>query len=126
MDIYKEALMLGLRVTTPKGPLSVEQLFQLSMTDLKITIKAIKKSLKASDDDELDFLEESESKVDKLIELSFNILKDIYITKKDAAKTLRDAAAIKENNQKILVEIARRKELKITQISDEELEAMLK
>jgi hypothetical protein len=98
----------------------------ISVTTLKITIKAIKKSLKASDDDELDFLEESESKVDKLIELSFNILKDIYITKKDAAKTLRDAAAIKENNQKILVEIARRKELKITQISDEELEAMLK
>ena len=124
--MYKQASQIGLRVNTPRGPLSVEQLWNLSMTDLKTTIRALKKSLKANDDDELDFLEETESKVDKVTELSFNILKDIYVTKKDAAKALRDAADIKAHNQKILQLIASKQEKELEGMSVEELEALLK
>ena len=124
--MYKQASQLGLRVNTSKGPLSVEQLWNLPMVDLKNTIKTLKKALKVNDDDDLDFLEDTESKVDKITELSFNILKDIYITKKDAAKALRDAATIKEHNQKILQLIASKKEAELGGKSIEELEALLK
>lgn len=124
--MYKQASQIGLRVNTPRGPLSVEQLWNLSMTDLRTTITALKKSLKANDDDDLDFLEETESKVDKVTELSFNILKDIYVTKKDAAKALRDAADVKNHNQKILQLIASKQEKELEGKSVEELEALLK
>lgn len=124
--MYKQASQMGLRVSTPRGPLSVEQLWNLSMTDLATTIKSIKKMIKSDDADELDFLEEGTSKVDKTLELSFNIVKDVYVTKKDAAKALRDAADIKAHNQKILQLIASKQEKELEGKTIEELEALLK
>ena len=124
--MYKQASQIGLRVNTPRGPLSVEQLWNLSMTDLATTIKSIKKMIKSDDADELDFLEEGTSKVDKTLELSFNIVKDVYVTKKEAAKALRDAADIKAHNQKILQLIASKQEKELEGKTIEELEALLK
>lgn len=124
--MYKQASQIGLRVNTPRGPLSVEQLWNLSMTDLATTIKNIKKMIKSDDVDELDFLEEGTSKVDKTLELSFNIVKDVYVTKKEAAKAIRDAADIKAHNQKILELIASKKNAELEGKSIAELEALLK
>lgn len=122
--MYKQASQLKLRFQTPKGQLTVEQLWDLSMTDLSTTIKAMKKVLKKSDDDDLGFLEE-DSKVDKVMELAFNILKDVYITKKEAAKAIREAAEIKAHNQKILTLIADKEEESLKGKSIEELKNML-
>lgn len=124
--MYKLASQIGLRINTPKGSLSVEQLWSLSMSDLKTVIKSLKKTIKSDDEDELDFLEDTESKVDKVLELSFNIVKDIYITKKDAAKALKDAADIKMHNQKILHLIASKQEEELAGKTIAELEALLK
>lgn len=123
--MYKQASQLKLRFQTPKGQLTVEQLWDLSMSDLSTTIKAMKKVLKKSDDNELGFLEE-DSKVDKITELAFNILKDVYITKKEAAKTLREAADIKEHNQKILTLIAQKQDEELGGKSIDELKLLLK
>lgn len=123
--MYKQALQIGLRVNTPRGPLSVEQLFQLSMTDLKTTAKNLNNLLVEDDSKGLEFLEEAESKNDKVIKLSFDIVKDIYVTKKEAAKAIKDAAAIKEHNQKILQLITSKKDAELEGKSIEELEAML-
>ena len=122
--MYKQVSQLKLRFQTPKGVLTVEQLWDLSMTDLSTTIKAMKKILKKSDDDDLAFLEE-DSKVDKAVELAFNVLKDVYITKKEAAKAIRDAAEIKAHNQKILTLIADKEEESLKGKSVEELKNML-
>jgi ribosomal protein L29 len=122
--MYKQASQLKLRFQTSKGQLTVEQLWDLSMTDLSTTIKAMKKVLKKSDDDDLGFLEE-DSKVDKVMELAFNILKDVYITKKEAAKAIREAAEIKAHNQKILTLIADKEEESLKGKSIEELKNML-
>jgi len=122
--MYKQGLQLGLRFTTSVGLLTIEQLFQLKQNQLENAIRNQKKLLKASDDDELGFLDVS-SKVDPVEQLKFDILKDVYITKKAEAEAIRESKAKKENNQKILELIAQKKEGVLQEKSIEELEKML-
>lgn len=125
--MYKQAAQLKLRFETPKGVLSAENLFDLSMTDLSTTIKKVNAQLKKEQttDNELAFLEGTDV-VESQNSLRFKILKDVYMTKKDA----RDAAALdyekKQKKQRIAEIIAKKKEEALENMSIEELEAMLK
>ena len=123
--MFKQASKLKLRFQTNRGILSVEQLWDLSQTDLANAIKAVKKVLKTNDDDELSFLV-STTVVDVENQLRFDILKDVYLTKKKEAEESRDAAANKAHNQKILALIAEKQEEGLKGKSIEELEALLK
>jgi hypothetical protein len=126
MSIYKQALQQNLRFATSKGVLSTEQLFQLTLTDLTSVIKTVRKTLKNTEDtDDLAFLE-STSTVDKTVQLQFDILKDVYLTKKEQLDEQRTAKANKEHNEKILALIADKKEDKLKNMSEEELLALLK
>ena len=125
MEMYKQASRMGLRVQTNRGILSIEQLWQLNQSDLSSTIKAVKKVLKKNDDDELSFLEDSKV-VDIENQLRFDILKDVYLTKKKESEELRDAAEIKSHNQKILSLIAEKQEGKLKEMTIEELEKLIK
>ncbi len=124
--MYKQAVMLKLRFETPKGLLTVEQLFDLSMTDLSTTIKKVNALIKKEQatDDELSFLEGIDT-TETQNSLRFRILKDVYLTKKDA----RDAAALdfekKQRNQRIAEIIAKKKDEALESKSIEELEKML-
>lgn len=124
MDIYKEAVKQKLRINTNRGPLSAEQLRDLSQADLANLIKGLKKSLKENDDDDLAFLEDV-STVDKIEELRFNIVKDTYLTKKAENEEARIAKEKKEARQKLIQMIAEKKEGALQGKSIEELEAML-
>ena len=126
MSNYKQASRLGLRFQTSKGLLTVEQLWQLGVTDLSNAIKAVKKILKVTDDDDLSFLIDSKGVVDVENQLRFDILKDIYVTRKEDNAAIRDQALIKEHNQKILELIAEKKEGDLKGLSVEELEKLLK
>lgn len=126
MSNYKQASKIGLRFQTSKGVLSLEQLWGLSVTDLSNSIKAVKKILKTTDDDDLSFLEDSKGVVDVENQLRFDILKDIYITRKEESAALRTKAADKAHNQKILELIAEKKEGDLKGLSVAELEALLK
>lgn len=124
-DIYKEAARLGLRFITPKGSLSVEQAWHLGLTDLKASVRAAKKALKISEDeDELSFLE-TETKVNKEDQLRFDILKDIYLTIKGEKDEAANKAEMKRRDQEILAIIASKKDEQLKGKSIEELEAML-
>ena len=123
--MYKQAAQLKLRFNTPVGMLSVEQLWDLTQTNLSNSIKAVKKVLKKSDDDELSFLEDTKV-VDTENQLRFDILKDVYLSKKKAAEELRTAAEIKVHNQKILTLIAEKTDESLKGKTIEELEGMLK
>lgn len=124
--MYKQAAMLKLRFETPKGLLTAEQLFDLSMTDLSTTIKKVNALLKKEQatDNELSFLEGVDTS-ETQNSLRFRILKDVYLTKKEA----RDQAALdyekKQRNQRIAEIIARKKEEALESKSIEELEKML-
>ena len=124
--MYKQAAILKLRFETPKGLLSAEQLFDLSMTDLSTSIKKVNALLKKeqSTDDELAFLEGADV-AETQNSLRFKILKDVYLTKKEA----RDAAALdyekKQKKQRIAELIAKKKDEELENKSVEELEKML-
>jgi len=112
--MYKKAARLKLRFDTPKGALSVEQLFDLTMTELSSLIKKtnaiVKKEKSAAEDDDLAFLEGKDN-VESLNSLRFGILKDIYLTKKQE----RDDAAIdldKKQKDNELQRSFRRKRMK--------------
>lgn len=123
--MYKQAAKLRLRFSTTRGLLSVEQLFELSMTDIANAIKAVKKILKTTDDDELAFLESTKT-VDVENQLRFNILKDVYLTKKEENEAARVTLENKEFNQKILSIIADKEEDSLKGKSIEELKAMIR
>lgn len=125
MSNYKQASQLQLRFQTNRGNLSVEQLWSLSLTDLANAIKAVKKVLKGTDnDDELSFLDENKT-VDTENQLRFNILKDIYVDKQTALKEARSAQDRKAYEQKILNLIEEKKEDALKEKSIKELEALL-
>lgn len=123
--MFKQASKLKLRFQTNRGLLSSEQLWDLTLTDLSNAVKAVKKVLKKNDDDELSFLEDTKI-VDVENQLRFDILKDVYLSKKKESEELRDIAATKEHNQKILALIAEKQEEGLKAKSVDELMALLK
>lgn len=125
MNNFMEASRLGLRVSTSQGELSVEQLWSLSLNKLSIIIKNIKKTLKDENDDELSFLDETK-KVDFKAQLTFDIVKEIYLTKKSEIDAEKNAASIKEHNEKIMKLIYDKQEGDLKEKSIEELQALLK
>jgi hypothetical protein len=128
MDNFKKASQLKLRFVTNKGVLSVEQLWDLTPTQLATLVRSIKEELKSANvDDELSFLSDSiPTKGDIENQLRFEIAKEVYLAKKAEAEELRDAKAKKEHNQKILALIQEKKEGELKNKSIEELEALLK
>ena len=123
--MYKQSSKLKLRFSTNRGILSDEQLWDLSQTDLSNAIKAVKKVLKKTDDDELSFLEDTKI-VDSENQLRFDILKDVYLSKKKESEELRDVAESKAQNQKIISLIAEKQDNKLKDMSIEDLEKLLK
>ena len=123
--MFKQASKMKLRFATEKGGLSVEQLWELNQSQLSTAIKAVKKVMVKNDDDELSFLEYNKV-VDVEMQLRFDILKDVYLTKKKEAEEIRDAATIKAHNQKIDALIADKQESNLKELSIEDLEKLRK
>ena len=127
--MYKQASQLKLRFQTNRGILSVEQLWDLSQSDLSSAIKVVKKTLTKNDDNELSFLAES-TIVDSENELRFNILKDVFLTKKKEVDDRRNAAEAKKFEQKIINLIAEREENEmddeLNKMSIDELKQLIK
>lgn len=123
--MYKQASRIGLKIQTSKGVLSVDQLWSLSLSDLTTTIIAVKKTLKKTEDDDLDFLKSIDVK-DPENELRFNILKDVYLTRKKEIEDVKSENEKKAFNNKILDLIAAKQEASLANKSIDELEALLK
>jgi hypothetical protein len=121
--MYKQAAQQKLRFATSRGSLSVEQLFDLPISELDTLAVALDESYKNSKGKS--FVEKRTSK-DKTIKLQFDIVLDVLNTKVDERDTLKDAAAIKQHNNKIIELIASKKDKEMEGLSIKELEAMLK
>ena len=124
--MYKEAAKQKLRFDTPKGNLSVEQLFDLSLTDLTTTIKKVNEIVKKENavDNDLAFLE-NDNMVESQNVLRFKILKDIYMTRKEEREADKLAADKKKRREYIAGLIAQKKDEELKGKSIEELEKML-
>ena len=129
MEIYKKASKKKLRFNTNRGVLSVENLWDLPKDEIRqLVIKAREAAKKSSgevNDSELSFLD-SPAKVKATDdELRFEILKDIYLTKKSAEEKAQKKAEVKANNKKLLEIIARKQDEALEKKSIKELEKML-
>ena len=130
--MYKKASRLKLRFESSRGPLTAEMLWDLKITELKTMVKAQAEKLQKLEKpgDDLSFLEEiitsNETKEIEIEKLRFDILKDVFITRKDEA---RDAAADVKKKEELshLREILRdKKEEELKKLSAEELEERIK
>lgn len=122
--MWKQQAKTNLKYETNKGLLTGNQLWSLSIDDLADAIRDTKALMKKSNDDDLSFLQ-SDDKSDPEMELRFNILKDVYITKQQDAKELREAAEKRIRNQKILHKIAIKQDSMLDNMTIEELENQL-
>lgn len=129
MEIYKKASKKKLRFSTNRGVLSVEQLWDLSREEIRhlviVARNIAKKSSGEINDSELSFLDAPVKTKATDDELRFEILKDIYLTKKSAEEKAQKRAEVKENNKKILDLIARKQDEALEKKSITQLEKML-
>lgn len=129
MEIFKKASKKKLRFNTNRGVLSVEQLWDLPKDEIRqLVIKsreAVKKSSGEVNDSELSFLDAPVKVKATDDELRFEILKDIYITKKSAEEKAQKKAEARANNKKILELIARKQDEALEKKSIKDLEKML-
>lgn len=121
-EIYKAASKSKLRIATSKGPLSVEQLWDLSKTELDELAVQLEAEHTASGTKS--FLTE---KTEKSAEskLKFDIVLDVLETKVKIDETARKAADTKAHNAKIYELILKKKDGDLEGKSIEELEALL-
>lgn len=90
--MYKKASKLKLRVSSKFGNISVEQLWDLKLTDLATIIKELyEEKKKFNTIEDLSFLDgTNESKESILTNLRYEIVKDIYLTKQNESKEAKE------------------------------------
>jgi len=121
-NIFKEGSKEKLRFSTNKGLLSIEQLWDLSLTDLDSLVVSLDNEVAQSG--KKSFLVKTTVK-DKISKLRFDIALDILTSKNEEEKAAIAKIAEKERKEKILAIIASKKDESLSQKSVEELEAML-
>lgn len=121
--MYKQASKLKLRFHTTKGMLSVEQLWDLSLTDLDSLAVSLESSYKNSKGKS--FLDKKTSK-NKTIKLQFDIALDILNTKVEELEAAQAEAENKAHNQKILGLIKEKQDDELKGRSIKELEKLIK
>lgn len=123
MSNFKEASRVGLRFSTNKGMLNVEQLWGLTITELDTLAVQLEAHVESST--RKSFVVKKTEK-DKTAKLKFDIVLEILEDKIDE----RDAASKKKedkaHNDKILALIAKKQEGELEGKTVEELTAMLK
>ena len=128
--MYKKAARLKLRVQTKYGPLAVEQLWDLKLSDLSAIIKNLfeEKKKHSTHDEELAFLDGpvAESKEGELVNLQYDIVKDIYLTKQGESKEALAKAEKRKEANRIAELIAKKRDAELEGLSIEELEKKLK
>lgn len=120
--MYKKALKMKLRFATTKGRLTVEDLFELRLTDLNNIAIALDKKL--SETPRKSFISDIAPDTVK-DELRFNIVKDIITTKLVARNAAQDAKAKTAERAQLNEILHRKKSQALENLSVEELEAKL-
>jgi hypothetical protein len=114
------ALRSHLRVSTTRGSLSVEDLYDLPLTELNDTLKQLNRKLKTIDEE--DFLnDDKESKEDKATKLAFKITKHILDAKKEERDIAKNSKLVAEQKQKILDLIDKKDQESLQNLSREDL-----
>lgn len=124
--MYKKAIRAKLRFQTSKGLLTIEQLWGLTLTELKNLIISLHETVKKVPSEDLAFLETETVQEESEDKMRFNIAVDVYKTKQQEAKDSREEASKKAYNQHIAEIIAEKEEADLRNKSIDELKAMMK
>lgn len=121
--MYKEASKLKLRIPTPVGQLSVEQMWGLSIPQLDEIAVSLEDSVNKSQ--RKSFIAKS-SVEDKVAKLRFDITLDILETKVASSEAEANRLETKAHNDKILSLIAEKQDNDLKDMSVEDLKKLLK
>ena len=125
--MFEKASRLGLRFETPVGNLTVEDLWDIPLTtptrsyDLNRLAISLHNQLK---NDVVSFVDEA-VQPDEKIQLRFDIVKHIIEVKKAERKAALDAKVRADQKQKIRAILAKKRDAKLEDASEEELEKLL-
>ena len=122
--MFDKATRLKLRFESSKGLLSVEQVWDLSLTALNEMAKSLSRQVKAATSDEEDFIGKNTT-VDTKLQLAFDVVKHIIGVKLKERDDSANAAEKKAKNQVIMELIAKKQNEELAGKSLEELQAML-
>lgn len=122
MSIYKQASKIKLRVPTPKGQLTVSQLWDLKDEDLEATANALEDQLEKSNNKSRF---NKKTSTNPTIQLQYDIVEDIIKTIVNERISASTSQEIKSHNQRVELLIAEKKSEAEKNLSIEELEAML-
>lgn len=123
MNMFKEASRTGLRVETPVGNLSTEQLWGLNLTQLDALAVKLQEEYKTSN--KKSFIVKTTVK-DKLAKLRFDIVLEILTTKMEEANEVASAQEDRKHNEKILSLIADKQDEDLKGKSIADLKKLLK
>ena len=105
--MFDKATRMKLRFTTDRGFLSVEDIWDLTLTQLNNLAKSLRKKLKEGEEE--DFLN-TKSESDTTEKLRFDIVLNILETKKTEKAEREQAEEIKGKRQKLLGLIAEKQD----------------
>lgn len=126
MSKFEKASRMKLRFETQFGVLTVEQLWDLSLNKLGNVIRDVAEELSDdSENDKLSFLD-IDSSVDEVVELKFDILKQIYTIKKAEVDAEKESIENKIHNEAIMSMIHKKEQESLENLTIDELKAKLK
>lgn len=120
--MFEKASPQKLRFSTPKGMLTTEDLWDLSLQQLNVVAKDLNKKIKSSQEE--DFLDEPTAE-DTNSKLQFDIVKHIMDIKKETQRKAVEASAKKAQRDRILELISKKKDNELERLSVEELTSKL-
>ncbi len=126
-NIFEQASRQAFRFTTPKGMLTVEDLWQLPLTSTagRANLDDIAKALRAQlDSTAVSFVVDT-TPVNKVYQTQFDIVLHIIKVRLAEAEAATKAAAIREKKQKIMAIIEQKSDEALSASSIEDLQAML-
>lgn len=122
MNIWLEAIKRKVRFEH-KGIISVEDLFDLELTDLDKLYQEFSKTLKDISSDSL--LDDENNELINDLQLRLDIVKGVFDIKQAEAKALQEKIANLEEKQKIMRIINQKEDAELADLSIEELKAKL-
>lgn len=123
MDIYKQALRINARFNTPKGHVTTEQLFGMSLEELDAL--AVSLDIEHKESGKKSFLKKTNQK-DKIAKLKFDVVLDVLNTKNEEMEAAAEALEIKKNNEKILDLISKKQDNELENLPIADLKKLLK
>lgn len=120
--MYKKGTRSKVRFNTSVGYLCIEDMWDLSLTQLNTIAKVLNKELKSSEEE--DFLED-ESKEDIELKLKFDIVLDILNIKKEERKKREEASKIKAKKEKLLNILEKKQDEGLENMSEEDIKKEL-